>query len=261
MAVVETLEIEFRAQTRQLSARLGELTKRFSQLGTALPHALEQLRASTGALVRDTARSMEAGMGDAPEHVGRAMLHALADGMAGGAAAARSAARAAVGSISFADARARTSAQAAGAMLCAGLAKGIASGHSEVVAAAGRIANAAAARLRQVLQIHSPSRVTLEMGAYFSEGFASGIRSAVYSARQSAEALGTSAAHSLRVSAVPRVKTSTHGGSGIDTDALASAILSGIRASGLGVVNLDGKRLAQSINRETLRTGKPAIQF
>ena len=48
---------------------------------------------------------------------------------------------------------------------------------------------------------------------------------------------------------------------GYDTDELASAIVRGIKASGLGATYLDGKQLATSINRETQRSGKPAIQF
>ncbi len=49
--------------------------------------------------------------------------------------------------------------------------------------------------------------------------------------------------------------------SGVNTDELASAIVRGIKASGLGVVKLDGKTISGSINRETQRSGKPAIQF
>lgn len=48
---------------------------------------------------------------------------------------------------------------------------------------------------------------------------------------------------------------------GISTDELATAIVRGIKASGLGVVKLDGKIISGSINRETQRSGKPAIQF
>ena len=50
-------------------------------------------------------------------------------------------------------------------------------------------------------------------------------------------------------------------GNSYDTEALASAIVRGIKASGLGATYLDGKQLATSINRETQRSGKPAIQF
>lgn len=48
---------------------------------------------------------------------------------------------------------------------------------------------------------------------------------------------------------------------GNDTDALASAIVRGLKQAGIGAVYLDGRMLAGSINRETQRTGKPAITF
>lgn len=54
---------------------------------------------------------------------------------------------------------------------------------------------------------------------------------------------------------------SAQSGGGISTDELASAIVRGIKASGLGVVKLDGKTISKSINNETQRSGKPAIQF
>ena len=48
---------------------------------------------------------------------------------------------------------------------------------------------------------------------------------------------------------------------GVDATELASAIVSGLKAAGIGAVYLDGRMLSQSINRETQRTGKPAIVF
>lgn len=54
---------------------------------------------------------------------------------------------------------------------------------------------------------------------------------------------------------------SAQSGGGISTEELATAIVRGIKASGLGVVKLDGKTISGSINRETQRSGKPAIQF
>lgn len=48
---------------------------------------------------------------------------------------------------------------------------------------------------------------------------------------------------------------------GNDTDALANAIVRGLKQAGIGAVYLDGRMLAGSINRETQRTGKPAITF
>lgn len=49
--------------------------------------------------------------------------------------------------------------------------------------------------------------------------------------------------------------------SGDDTEALAGAIVRGMKQAGIGAVYLDGRMIANSINRETQRTGKPAITF
>lgn len=54
---------------------------------------------------------------------------------------------------------------------------------------------------------------------------------------------------------------SARNGNGIDAEELATAIVRGIKASGLGTIKLDGKTISGSINRETQRSGKPAIQF
>ena len=47
----------------------------------------------------------------------------------------------------------------------------------------------------------------------------------------------------------------------VNSDDLASAVVRGLKAAGVGAVYLDGKQLSSSINRETQRSGKPAIQF
>ena len=52
-----------------------------------------------------------------------------------------------------------------------------------------------------------------------------------------------------------------HSGSdGMDEDRLASAIVSAMRAAGIGTVNIDGRSITQAINRESQRMGKPAVR-
>lgn len=48
---------------------------------------------------------------------------------------------------------------------------------------------------------------------------------------------------------------------GLDTTALAGAIVGALKSAGIGAVYLDGKMLSSSINRESRRSGKPAINF
>ncbi|MBR6525484.1 MAG: hypothetical protein IKT57_05895 [Clostridia bacterium] len=56
-----------------------------------------------------------------------------------------------------------------------GLEEGILSSRERVMAAAREVANAAAAALRAALEIHSPSRVTMDAGAQFASGLYTGM--------------------------------------------------------------------------------------
>jgi hypothetical protein len=48
--------------------------------------------------------------------------------------------------------------------------------------------------------------------------------------------------------------------SGMDEERLASALVSAMRAAGLGTVNINGRALVQAINHESQRMGKPAVR-
>jgi hypothetical protein len=48
---------------------------------------------------------------------------------------------------------------------------------------------------------------------------------------------------------------------GIDYDIMASALAGAMKAAGIGAVYLDGRQLANSINRESQRAGRPAINY
>lgn len=50
-------------------------------------------------------------------------------------------------------------------------------------------------------------------------------------------------------------------GGGIDYNRLADAMVSAMQRAGIGAVYLDGRQLAQSINRESRRLGTPAVTF
>lgn len=54
-----------------------------------------------------------------------------------------------------------------------------------------------------------------------------------------------------------------HGGNNnaIDPNALAGAIVGALKSAGMGAVYLDGRMLANSINKEARRSGKPAINY
>lgn len=65
---------------------------------------------------------------------------------------------------------------AAGAQAGEGLARGLLSRHGRVENAARQVARAAAAALQNALQIHSPSRLTEEMGLQLDAGLIGGLR-------------------------------------------------------------------------------------
>ncbi|WP_100066064.1 phage tail protein [Miniphocaeibacter massiliensis] len=63
----------------------------------------------------------------------------------------------------------------AGSYLMSGLANGISSGRSKVISAAVNVMNQAVARAKAAAEIHSPSRVMMEVGKFFDMGLEKGI--------------------------------------------------------------------------------------
>lgn len=89
------------------------------------------------------------------------------------------------------------SARSAGVQMSAGFASGIRSGGSVISAAVSSVVNSALSRMRSLLAIHSPSRVTQELGEYFSEGFAQGVAGCAAEAGRAADVLSGSAVSAL----------------------------------------------------------------
>lgn len=86
----------------------------------------------------------------------------------------------------------------AGAMAGDGLRSGILSRQGAVVAAARAVANAAANALRGALSIHSPSRITYEVGQLFDEGLLRGIAQSAGQVEKEADLLGRRATAALQ---------------------------------------------------------------
>ncbi|MBQ4639350.1 MAG: hypothetical protein IJB69_02405 [Clostridia bacterium] len=85
----------------------------------------------------------------------------------------------------------------AGYQAAQGLQMGLLSGKGGVSAAAAALAQAASASLRDALQIHSPSRVTREMGQMFDLGFLNGLMEDIPQVERESRALGQRAAAAL----------------------------------------------------------------
>ena len=92
---------------------------------------------------------------------------------------------------------------AAGTQAGDGLRIGLLSRRSAVAQAAQALAQAAASALRGALAIHSPSRVTQQMGALFDEGLLQGIAGSANRVEREAASLGSRTAAALQFPDVP----------------------------------------------------------
>lgn len=149
--------------------------------------------------------------------------------------------------------------QAAGGHAGDGLRNGLLSRRSSVAAAAKALADAAANALRGALNIHSPSKLTYQVGAYFDEGLLEGISASAWQVEREADALGRSAAQALQVPAftpppVPLSPVFSPSAPAAPSDAALAPISLTIP------LEIDGYRLGvaaiEGINRVTQGTGR-----
>ena len=141
-----------------------------------------------------------------------------------------------------------------------GMASGIASGGSAVIAAVASVARAAAAAARSALQIHSPSRVTMALGEAFDQGFVKGVAArspeVVRAVERVVAVTPSGVAAARRETPAP-----TAPGRGVDYERLAAAA-----ASRPTVLMLDGRILAeagagQTARAQNARTRRIAVRY
>lgn len=116
---------------------------------------------------------------------GRLNIGMFGGDMAGGMLAQKEQVTAAAGSLAEAARRAMAGtegAYGAGVQMAEGFRKGLSGKESAIVKAARKVGAAAVEALRTVLQIHSPSRVTMQMGEYAGQGFEIGLENSLTSA-------------------------------------------------------------------------------
>lgn len=234
MSVLETLEIHFSADLSGVTAQLVGLS---AQLAGVSSQALS------------TAGSMRS--------AGALLAGSLRDGLASGLPSVLMQGRTA-GSQYASGARAGLSgAKGAGYQLSAGMAAGIRSGRSAVTSAVSAVVSAALSRMRSLLKIHSPSRVTRGLGGYFGEGFAEGILGTVSLAERAAGSLSGSALNGL--TAMPEAEA------GMDAR-VRSAVESALGGVQLTVpLVVDGMKLGEAsirgINAVTKSAGKVLLNI
>ena len=222
MAMVETLQVRFEANIDALAAQLSALSAQLTRIGSAL------------------------------DNVGAAW----ASGITGGAAQVNAAALGVAQGATFASSAVVAAAQRAGLRLAQGFARGITSGSGTVMQAVNRVVNAAVARIRSALQIHSPSRVTFELGGCFGVGFAEGIGATMDQTERSAAQLAAGA--SAQLSSTVRPPEQIGGGMAQNVADALSAALGGTQI--VVPINVDGMKLGEAsirgINRVRAGTGR-----
>lgn len=228
---LETLKIQFQAETGNVEARISALTGQLNGFSRSLTGAVSQAGLS-----------------------GMSLADAFADGISGGAANARRAAERIASGAAFSNASAVRNARSAGANLTLGFAEGIGSRGSAVNSAVSRIVNQALSRMRSLLDIHSPSRVAARMGGYFGEGFAEGIQNSMAGVARAAADISAAAAGGLAAALPNEVRAAAP----MDMNSAVNAALGNINLT--IPLNVDGMKLGEAsirgINAVTRSAGK-----
>lgn len=208
---------------------------------------------------RDFAQKLAEGLtgSTAPNTAGANLVSRFATAITSGAPRIRSAASSAAASAVFTGNTG--AAYDAGADLSQGFANGISSKVSAIVSAAKRAADSAVAKLKNLLKIASPSKVTRELGGYFGEGFAEGIQSTVRMAESGAAALSMAAVRAVRAANIPA-----------DDNGIGGTVRGAVQGA-MGDMNItvpltvDGIKLGEAairgINRVTRSAGRVMLEL
>lgn len=266
MAVVETLEIRFRADMGALNAQLSALSTRIGSLGKAMSSGKADLSARAAEMVRGMGEALCAcaGSNAAAGAAGSLMAGRFAQGVLSGSGLARGAAQQLCAAAKINSSGAAAAAHSAGAAVGQGFANGISGKYGAVMAAANRIANAAVSRIRSALSIHSPSKVTYGLGSFFGEGFAEGVCDSIHMAEESAAALSAGAAQSLRRNAGGE-ENSWSAGEGLP-NLVRAAVAEAMGGTEIVIpLNVDGMKLGEAsirgINLVTRSAGRVLLEI
>lgn len=250
----------------------GLAGKLLGLLGTAGKNAAESLvdrllgslnlsrsdLASKGqSLLQAVAEAMRSGANSAtgPAQAGSTLAGKLSGGILSGQTSAKSAASAVTLAAKFGGESAKTAAGSAGLDLSKGFANGMLSYIDKIKSAAASLASAALNKLKNLLKISSPSKVTFAMGGFFSEGFAGGIASSVNLAQHSASMLARGAAMSLNPGMM------SFGGDSDMSAMVRTAVNDALGSADIVIpINVDGMKLGEAairgINRVTRASGR-----
>ena len=124
-----------------------------------------------------------------------------------------------------------------------GLANGIILASPKAIEAADALAQAIRDRIESALDIHSPSRVMEQLGAYTSQGFAQGINSSIADIQHAAS--GMAAAAISGSAYAPRATATANSGRPYSVEALGTALRAAL--SGISV-NMNGEQVGEMVS-------------
>lgn len=162
------------------------------QAGAGLASGLSSGAGRARNAIRAAAASIIAALSILPPRfsaVGKAAGNVFASGLQGGMAKAAAATKQNVAQINASIKSAQNGAYAAGYNIGAGLANGMRAQLGNVRSVAAQLAAAAEAAIRAKAKIHSPSKVSTKLGAFFAGGWINAIKGRIMDAKKTAEQL------------------------------------------------------------------------
>ncbi len=135
-----------------------------------------------------------------------------------------------------------------GQNIAMGVAVGISSGSGAIRSAARQAARTAYEEAKVALDIHSPSKVMEQIGAYFDEGFVGGIRRGEDEIRRAVGELSTAAVNEASGRVTMMGAGGTSAMQGIDYDAIKQVMVEAIRETGAGraVITMNGRVVGET---------------
>lgn len=262
MSVLDTLEICFQANLGGAEAQLNALAQRLGALDGAAQTADRALAEAGSGMARSLGSGFLGAMPELKRRIGAAgqdWSARLGQGILSGRASVGAAAKQLAGAVRFDGSAA--AAKSAGRALSEGFAAGIRERSGSVRAAVSAMVSSATQRIRSLLSIHSPSKVTQALGANFGEGFSLGVTESISGAERAAAALSNAAGAGLRAAALPDLG----GGASIE-DSVQRAVDRALGEVQVTIpLQVDGMKLGEAsirgINAVTRSTGRVLLKL
>lgn len=158
----------------------------------AFDNTASNVKSSGNKVGKGFTQGMESGLNPAPnkaKQAGKQVANAFNNSLRSGFNGAKTVATLAVVQVSSRLMLGRTSAYSAGAFISLGFAQGMSSQLGAIQSAANKMVSAADKAIRAKAKIHSPSKLSDELGGYFGQGWVNGILDKVADAKKAVQNL------------------------------------------------------------------------